>query len=102
MSYASVEITESSAKQSYLYKIDGPDDPRYIFHAGTYLRWKDAIIPVAKLEFKPLSVAVSYDANISKLKTASNGRGGFEISITYQKYSDKYFSSRDAVRCPKF
>lgn len=86
----------------YSWKIDGPDDPRYIFHAGTYLRWKDALIPVAKLEFKPLAVAVSYDANISKLKSASNGRGGFEISLTYQKYSERYTSSRDAVRCPKF
>lgn len=86
----------------FSWKMDGPDDPRYIFHAGAYLRWKDALIPVAKLEFKPLAIAVSYDANISQLKTASNGRGGFEISLTYQKYLDRYNSSRDAARCPRF
>jgi type IX secretion system PorP/SprF family membrane protein len=86
----------------YSIKLDGPDDPKYIFHAGAYLRWKDALIPVAKLDFLPLAVAVSYDANISKLKTASNGRGGFEISLTYQKYLDRYNTSRDAARCPKF
>lgn len=86
----------------YSVKLDGPEDARYVFHAGAYLRWKDAIIPVAKMEFKPLSVAVSYDANISKLKTASAGRGGFEISLTYQKYSERYNSSKDATRCPRF
>jgi type IX secretion system PorP/SprF family membrane protein len=86
----------------YSVKLDGAEDPRYIFHAGAYLRWKDALIPVVKLEFKPLAIAVSYDANISRLKTASNGRGGFEISLTYQKYSDRYNSSKDAARCPRF
>ena len=86
----------------FSWKLDGPENPRYIFHAGTYLRWKDALIPVAKLEFKPLAIAVSYDANISQLKTASYGRGGFEISLTYQKYADRYNSSKDAVRCPRF
>jgi type IX secretion system PorP/SprF family membrane protein len=94
--------TETIGGALYSVKLDGPDDPRYVFHAGAYLRWKDALIPVAKLECKPLAVAVSYDANISQLKSASNGRGGFEISLTYQKYSDKYNSSRDATRCPRF
>jgi type IX secretion system PorP/SprF family membrane protein len=76
-------------------------EARYFFHAGAYMRWKDAIIPVAKLECRPIAVAVSYDANISQLKQASRGRGGFEVSLTYQK-AKKENSSMDAIRCPKF
>lgn len=85
----------------YSIKIDSDESPKYIFHAGGFLRWGDAIIPVAKLEFRPLSVSVSYDVNISPLKTASRGRGGFEFSLLYQKYRVNN-SSIDAIRCPKF
>lgn len=85
----------------YSWKLDQNDENKYILHAGAYMRWKDALIPVAKLEFRPVAVAVSYDANISPLKQYSSGRGGFEISLTYQK-SKKYNSSQEAVRCPKF
>jgi len=85
----------------YSWKLDQNDENKYILHAGAYMRWKDAIIPVAKLEFRPFAVAVSYDANISQLKQSSNGRGGFEMSLTYQKMR-KYNSSLDAIRCPKF
>ncbi len=94
--------TEKIAGALFSWKLDDMDDPRYILHAGAFLRWKDALIPVMKLEFKPLAVAVSYDANISQLTTASGGRGGFEISLTYQKYVNKSNSSSEAVRCPRF
>ena len=86
----------------YSLKLDDMEDPKYIIHAGAYLRWKDAVIPVTKLEMKPLAIAVSYDANISQLKSASKGRGGFELSLTYQKYLDRNNSSKESVRCPKF
>jgi type IX secretion system PorP/SprF family membrane protein len=85
----------------YSWRLDESDDNRYVLHAGTYMRWRDAIIPALKLEFKPLAVALSYDANISPLKQSSQGRGGFEMSISYQK-NKKYNSSMDQVRCPKF
>jgi type IX secretion system PorP/SprF family membrane protein len=94
--------TETLAGALYSWKLDDFEDPRYILHGGAILRWKDAIIPVAKLEFKPLAISVSYDANISQLKSASNGRGGFELALTYQKYLDRNNSSTEAVRCPKF
>lgn len=83
-------------------KLESADEPRYILHGGAYLRYKDAIIPVAKMEMKPLSVAVSYDINISTLRQVSTGRGGFEISIAYQKFLDRDNSVKNAVRCPRF
>ncbi|MBS1732307.1 MAG: PorP/SprF family type IX secretion system membrane protein [Bacteroidetes bacterium] len=86
----------------YTWKIGDGETSKYALHAGAYLRLKDALIPVAKLEFKPIAIAVSYDANISQLKTASTGRGGFEVSLTYQKFMDRFNSTRDAIRCPRF
>ncbi len=94
--------TETLAGALYSWKLDDIEDPKYILHAGALLRWKDALIPVAKLEFKPMAVSVSYDANISQLKSASYGRGGFELALTYQKYLDRNNTGTDAVRCPKF
>lgn len=83
-------------------KLETPDDPAYILHAGAFLRAGDAIIPVAKIDMYSLSVALSYDVSISKIKEASNGRGGFEISVAYQKFLDRDNSAKNAVRCPKF
>ncbi len=94
--------TETIAGVLYSWKLDDMDDPRYIFHAGAFLRWKDALVPVLKLECKPLAIAVSYDANISQLTAASGGRGGLELSLTYQKYVNRSNSSSEAVRCPRF
>ncbi len=94
--------TEITGGLLYTMKLDDPIDAKYLIHAGAYMRFNDAIIPVVKVESKPLAIAVSYDVNISGLKQASKGRGGFEISLVYQKYLDKYNSSRDATRCPKF
>ena len=86
----------------YSLKLDDPQTPKYVIHGGVYMRLNDAIIPVAKVEAKPIAIAVSYDVNISGLKRVSTGRGGFEISLTYQKFLDKYNSSSDATKCPKF
>jgi type IX secretion system PorP/SprF family membrane protein len=84
--------------------LDGYDfnESNYNIHAGGFIRWKDAIVPVVKLDYKPFSVALSYDVNISQLKSASQSRGGFELSITYQTYFDRNNSTKNAVLCPRF
>ena len=94
---------ETLAGVLFSRKLDQMDmeEAKYILHAGAFIRWGDAIIPVVKLEFKPIAVAASYDANISQLKSASTGRGGFELSLTYQKFTQNN-SSAEAVRCPRF
>lgn len=76
-----------------------PENPEYTIHAGGFLRWNDAIIPVIKLDYNPFSVALSYDANISKLKPSSYGRGGFEISISYLGFRK---SKGEYLLCPRF
>ncbi len=81
---------------------DDYENPLYVIHLGAYLRWKDAFIPVVKLDYLPFSVAVSYDVNVSALKTSSEYRGGFELSITYAGFLDRNNTTKNAVLCPKF
>jgi len=78
------------------------DDPKYVLHGGAFLRWNDALIPVLKMDYASFSFALSYDINISKLKPASLGRGGFELSLSYIGFLDRSNSSLNAVRCPRF
>ncbi|UEG49803.1 PorP/SprF family type IX secretion system membrane protein [Ferruginibacter lapsinanis] len=94
--------TETIGGFMYSMKLDDPVEPRYLLHGGAMIRMNDAIIPVTKIEMKPFAVSVSYDANISSLKTASKGRGGFELGISYQKFFEKNNTSKNATRCPRF
>nr|HMT30619.1 type IX secretion system membrane protein PorP/SprF [Bacteroidia bacterium] len=43
----------------------------------------DAFIASAGVEYNNLSVGASYDFNTSDLNTASNGKGGYELSLIY-------------------
>ncbi len=94
--------TEFITGLMYSLKLDDMEAPNKLIHAGAMLRWKDAIIPMVKAEFRPFAISVSYDANYSQLKSASRGRGGFEMGISYVKYLDRSNSSLNASRCPKF
>lgn len=95
--------SEAIAGALYSFKL-GEDyqNPQYTVHFGGFLRWKDAFIPVVKLDYHPFQIAVSYDVNISELKTASQSRGGFELSVTYAGFLDRDNSTKNAVLCPKF
>ena len=50
---------------------------------GAHYRVGDAIIPSMWLEVGNFALGVSYDVNISNLRTASNARGGMEISLRF-------------------
>lgn len=82
----------------------GPDSdhPDYTVHGGAFLRWNDALIPVIKIDYTPFSFSLSYDVNISKLKTSSYGRGGFELGVSYVGFTDRNNSTLNAVNCPRF
>lgn len=95
---------ETIAGALYGMKI-GPevDNPNYVLHGGVFLRWQDALIPVIKVDYSKFSFALSYDVNISKLKPASLGRGGFELSLSYIGLLNR--ASRSALNstlCPRF
>lgn len=78
---------------------DDWDKPLYTIHGGAFLRWNDALIPVIKLDYAPFSASFSYDVNLSKLKTSSYGRGGFELSISYIGFINREIES---LNCPRF
>jgi type IX secretion system PorP/SprF family membrane protein len=77
-------------------------ESKYNFYVGAFTRWKDALVPVVKIDYRPFSVAFSYDINTSQLRTASQGRGGFEVSVTYQAFFDRDNSTKNAVLCPRY
>ncbi|TCJ13327.1 type IX secretion system membrane protein PorP/SprF [Flaviaesturariibacter flavus] len=68
-------------------------------YVGSWYRLQDAVIPYIGLEFGAFRVGASYDVNISKLKPASNMRGGAEISLIYiHRPADRL----PKLNCPKF
>lgn len=81
---------------------DDPEQPDYTLSGGAMLRWNDAVIPTVKLDYTPFSVGLSYDVNLSSLKTGTKGRGGFELSLSYIGFLDRENSSLNAVHCPRF
>jgi type IX secretion system PorP/SprF family membrane protein len=73
------------------------------FYAGVWARFTnnttDAVIPYLGLDYNNFSLGVTYDVNVSALSTASQSRGGIEISLIYIK---KASNGKHGVPCPKF
>lgn len=69
-------------------------------YTGLWYRFGDAFIPYIGIEFSGLRLGYSYDINNSSLSTASNRRGGNEISIIYVRRPPD--PDRKKLRCPKF
>ena len=66
------------------------DSDAWIFFSPTYRTFKlkeisnkDAFITTFGLKYGKFTYGFSYDFNISSLSSVSNGKGGFELSITY-------------------
>ena len=78
--------------------VNGDEENPTNVYLGTWVRFNDAIIPYIGLEFGEFHLGASYDVNISSLKTASQSRGGIEISLIYTKRPPGY----KAIPCPTF
>jgi type IX secretion system PorP/SprF family membrane protein len=97
------QARETIAGAMYSYKLgEFTDEPKYVVSFGAFLRWKDAFIPVVKIDMLPLSIALSYDVNVSQLETVSQGRGGVELSISFIGFLDRDNSAKNKVLCPRF
>jgi len=68
------------------------------FYFGSWIRFNDAIIPYLGLEFDDFRLGLTYDYNTSALRTASQNRGGIELSLIYVRRP----STDRPVNCPKF
>lgn len=101
----SVNSSNVSFRPSFLYQKQGPSQEilagsliRYAFghdsqytglmnqsamFIGLHARIGDALIPSIGYEIANWKITASYDANMSGLNNATNGFGGFEISIIF-------------------
>jgi Type IX secretion system membrane protein PorP/SprF len=69
-------------------------------YGGLWYRFGDALIPYLGVEIQGLRLGFSYDINHSDLNTASNSRGGAEISLIYIKRPVD--QNMKKLNCPKF
>lgn len=95
--------TQSTANQVNLGAALGYDFSEFLsMYFGIWFRLDDAVIPTIAMEISGFRVGLSYDANTSDLKTASNGNGAIELSLIYihKKTAPSNFSP--AHFCPKF
>jgi type IX secretion system PorP/SprF family membrane protein len=80
------------------YKVN--DDVK-IF-GGVYDRVGDAIIPVVGIDYKRIRFGFSYDVNTSSLSNASNGNGGFELSLGYTGCLGGFILDKPIFFCPRY
>ncbi|MCC6287082.1 MAG: PorP/SprF family type IX secretion system membrane protein [Chitinophagaceae bacterium] len=92
--------SETVAGAALSFKLNDDEDTETALYTGLWYRFKDAFIPYVGIEFAGVRIGYSYDVNNSSLNTASNSRGGNEISLIYiRKASDP---NRKKLGCPKF
>ncbi|GAA4319092.1 PorP/SprF family type IX secretion system membrane protein [Flaviaesturariibacter amylovorans] len=92
--------TNSMIGGAYEMNLGAESDQPATLYVGSWIRLQDAIIPYVGLEFGSLRFGASYDVNTSKLKPASNMRGGAEISLIY--VHQKPDRSGRRLGCPIF
>lgn len=83
-------------------KIDATMNSLFAIYGGAFYRLNDAIIPTVKIDYKKYSFTFSYDFNTSTLRTASNGMGGFEMSVYSRGVLSKGLWAIDKTKCPRF
>jgi type IX secretion system PorP/SprF family membrane protein len=85
---------------AFSYNVNNDEDNPTNIYIGAWYRFRDAAIPYIGLEFNGLHIGASYDATTSGLKTASNTRGGVELSIIYIKRPTDPNAKK--LNCPRF
>lgn len=78
--------------------LNGETDKPASVYVGSWIRFKDAIIPYVGIEVGGVRFGASYDINTSSLKAATASRGGSEFSIIYVKKAVQ----TKGIPCPKF
>lgn len=76
-------FSELLAGAQFKFILSQKPGKQYACYLGLEGRLKDAIIPVIGFDYNTLHVGISYDVNTSRLKRASNRKGGLELSLMY-------------------
>ena len=69
---------------------------------GVWTRTGDAVMLTGGFEIKRIRLGVSYDYNMSSLNTASNGKGGMELSLKYVNPWPAIYGGTRTVPCIRF
>lgn len=69
---------------------------------GAWIRARDAAFLKFGFDYQQFLVGLSYDINFSKLRIASEGRGGIEISLIYIFNNPKKYKVPFHKQCPVF
>src|ERR1700761_3257757 len=107
--YVSGLVNNQAGSREYVlggaWQIAASQDENYPvnFYAGLWGRFTnnttDALIPYVGLDYSDFSLGITYDVNVSSLQTASQSRGGIEISLIYIK---KKSNGQHGIPCPRF
>jgi type IX secretion system PorP/SprF family membrane protein len=106
---AHLDILSQEGNRQYLLGLkygwgtiaDGDNVSPSIFYVGCWYRYGDALIPVVEIQHRDWHWGISYDINLSRLRTASNGRGGLELSLGYTGFLKIRSSTLDKIRCAR-
>ncbi len=94
------KATETLAGATMSWNINFDANNPIELYTGGWYRLNDAFIPYLGIELNGFRFGFSYDLNASSLKTASQTKGGSELSIIYiGQYKDPL---RKKINCPKF
>ena len=67
-------------------------------YGGVFYRLKDAAYVVMRIDYGDFGFGVSYDLNVSNLTVASNGRGGMELMLVFNK--NLFHNNRNNAKLP--
>lgn len=79
--------------------MEGMEDQTLALSLGGFYRWNDAFIPLVKLDYYNLALGLTYDININRLRSASQFRGGYELTLSYKSFLNIRKSSLDKIKC---
>jgi hypothetical protein len=102
MGYYSRQAAASELLAGTQVMIDLEADGEKQLILGASYRLGDALIPSVGLNYKQLSITLSYDATMSSLKQFNNLRGGYEVSLMKQGYYEEYNRMSRQSLCPRF
>lgn len=91
------KFRENLVGVSYYYTVD--PKTATTLNAGVFNRFGDAMIVTLGLEHNRMRLQGSYDYNYSAFKTATGGRGAFEVSFIYIYAKPRIFVPKTRV-CP--
>ncbi len=103
-------MTQSAAREivvgsnfGYHFAGASKDSDGTAVYLGASYRIGDNVIALIGAEFNNLKIGISYDINLSTLKTASLGQGGIELSVGYELGCNSTGRrGYPPVSCPRF